>query len=216
MPTRIAGFVYTLSTGLVVNGATVTPRASDGSAGSTGTTNSAGFVAIAGLADKTWFGTVASSSQVFIPAVETWVQEDIHNQANVLSAHGFAQIRDRITASQMPAAYEYQEVTVTVETPTVSDNIIIRQFHQAVTIESVRATSIGGTTCSYDVEHGSTVSTATKLFSAAVAVATADTDGVETTSFNDATLAAGDYLRLEFTVVTGVTMFSATFKYKYT
>lgn len=211
MPTRIAGFVYTLSTGLIVNGATVTPRASDGTAGATGVTNTAGFVAITGLADKTWFGTVASSAQVFIPALETWVQDDIHNQANVLSAHDHSQIRG---LDARVSALRTDELTVTVESPTVSDNIIMRQFHEAVTILSCRATSIGGTTCSYDIEHGTLVTTATKLFSAAVAVATSDTDGVQTTSFNDATLAAGDYMRLEFTVVTGVTQFSVTVQYR--
>lgn len=102
MPTRIAGFVYTLSTGLAVSGATVTPRASDGSAGATGVTNSAGFVAIAGLEDKTWFGTVANAGQVFVPALETFVSDDIHNQASTLSAHGWSQIREKPSAFEAP------------------------------------------------------------------------------------------------------------------
>lgn len=103
MATRIAGFVYTLSTGLAVNGATVTPRASDGSVGTTGVTNANGFVAIAGLADKTWMGTVANSAQVFesVTIAEQILSDDLHGQSNTLSAHDFSQLRGKATSVQI-------------------------------------------------------------------------------------------------------------------
>lgn len=214
MPTRLAGFVYTLSTGLPVNGATVTPRASDGTAGTTGATNSTGFVAIAGLADKTWFGTVASSTQVFIPALETFVTDDIHNQSNVLSAHDVTQIRG--LDARVPALV-YHEFTITVENPTATENIVMRQFHEAVTITSLRCSVIGGTSVTIDPEHGSTITTATKLLPAADAIASASTSGEIINTFNDATLAAGDFLRLKTTAISGTpTQISITVQYRLT
>jgi hypothetical protein len=103
MATRIAGFVYTLSTGLAAGGITVTPRASDGSVGATDVTNANGFVAIAGLADKVWIGTVANSAQVFSPCTisEQFVSDDLHGQSNTLSAHDFSQLRGKVVATQV-------------------------------------------------------------------------------------------------------------------
>lgn len=100
MPTRIAGFVFD-SSGAPVNGATVTPRASDGSTGTTGVTNAAGYFAIAGLADKIWAATVATSTQRVAHAVETLQSDDIHNQSNTLSAHDFSQLRGKAVAGQI-------------------------------------------------------------------------------------------------------------------
>lgn len=103
MATRIAGFVYTLSTGLAAGGVTVTPRASDGSVGTTDVTNANGFIAIAGLADKIWVGTVASATQVFSPCTiaEQIVTDDLHGQSNTLSAHDFSQLRGKVVATQV-------------------------------------------------------------------------------------------------------------------
>lgn len=103
MATRIAGFVYALSTGLPVAGVTVTPRASDGSVGSTGTTNGGGYVSIAGLSDKIWTGTVANAAQVFSPVTmgESEIVDDLHGQRNTLNAHDFAQLRGKAVAGQI-------------------------------------------------------------------------------------------------------------------
>ena len=103
MPTRVAGFVLSQATGTTVSGATVTPRATDGSTGTTGVTDAAGFVAIAGLANKTWVGTVASAGQVFIPVAPTeqFVSDDLHNQSNTGAAHDFSQLRGKAVASQI-------------------------------------------------------------------------------------------------------------------
>ena len=121
--------------------------------------------------------------------------------------------------------YVYDELTLTVENPTASENIIMRQFTQAITITAIQATVIGGTSVTIDPEHGSTVTTATKLLSAAEVVASANTSGEHiggtgtamAATFNDATLAAGDYLRLETTAISGVpTQLSITIKYRLT
>lgn len=103
MATRIAGFVYSLSSGLPASGVTVTPRASDGSSGTTGTTNAGGFVSIAGLPDKTWTGTVANAAQVFVPATmgEGMLVDDLHGQRNTIGAHDFSQLRGKATVGQI-------------------------------------------------------------------------------------------------------------------
>ena len=121
--------------------------------------------------------------------------------------------------------YVYHEVTVTVENPTASENIVVRQFTQAVTIDVIQAVVIGGTSVTIDPEHGSTITTATKLLSAAEVVASASTTGEHiggtgtamAASFNDNTLAAGDFLRLETTAISGTpTQLSVTFRYRLT
>lgn len=121
--------------------------------------------------------------------------------------------------------YVYHEVTVTVENPTASENIVVRQFTQAVTIDAIQAVVIGGTSVTIDPEHGSTITTATKLLSAAEVVASSSTSGEHiggtgtamAASFNDATLAAGDFLRLKTTAISGTpTQLSVTFKYRLT
>lgn len=117
------------------------------------------------------------------------------------------------------------EITVTVENPTASENIIVRQFTRAITITAIQAVVIGGTSVTIDPEHGSTITTATKLLSAPEVVASASTTGEHiggtgtamAASFNDATLAAGDFLRLETTAISGTpTQLSVTFKYRLT
>ena len=121
--------------------------------------------------------------------------------------------------------YVYDEVTITVENPTASENIVVRQFTQAITITAIQAVVIGGTSVTIDPEHGSTITTATKLLSAAEEVATASTTGEHiggtgtamAATFNDATLAAGYFLRLETTAISGTpTLLSVTFKYRLT
>lgn len=103
MPDRIAGFVISQNTGLPVSGAVVTPRASDGTTGTTGVTNTAGFVQIVGLADKAWTGTVASAGQSFQVATERVATDQIHGQSNTLFAHDFNQLRGKLVVNQITA-----------------------------------------------------------------------------------------------------------------
>ena len=121
--------------------------------------------------------------------------------------------------------YVYHELTLTIENPSASDNVIMRQFTQAVTITAIQAAVLGGTSVTIDPEHGSTTTTATKLLSAAESVASASTTGEHiggtgtamAASFNDATLAAGDFLRLKTTAISGSpTQLSVTIKWRLT
>lgn len=145
MATRLAGFVYTQSTGAIVSGATVTPRASDGTSSSTDTTNSAGFVAFNGLADKTWFGTVASSSQVFVPATETWVNNFVHNESGRLSAHDFAQIRGKLIANQINSGSAAEGDVLTSDgagNATFEESPMSSVKHATATVTSATTTTI--------------------------------------------------------------------------
>ena len=121
--------------------------------------------------------------------------------------------------------YVFHELTLTIENPSASDNVIMRQFTQAVTITAIQAAVLGGTSVTIDPEHGSTTTTATKLLSAAESVASASTTGEHiggtgtamAASFNDATLAAGDFLRLKTTAISGSpTQLSVTIKWRLT
>lgn len=103
MATRIAGFVIVQSTGQMSGGVTVTPRASDGSVGATGVTDGNGFVAIGGLADKVWTGTVAAAGSVFVPVTtaEEWLSDDLHGQRGTLAAHDFSHLRGKLVSAQI-------------------------------------------------------------------------------------------------------------------
>jgi len=65
------------------------------------TTDSAGYFAAAGLADKTWTGTVSNASWRVQFPMERWIQDDIHNQLNTLNAHDFAHLRGKLIAGQV-------------------------------------------------------------------------------------------------------------------
>ena len=145
------------------------------------------------------------------------------SRVSIADAGGLITATEVEGALQELAAVHYDEVTITVENPTASENIPVRQFTQAVTITAIQAVVIGGTSVTIDPEHGSTITTATKLLSAAESVASASTTGEHiggtgtamAASFNDATLAAGDFLRLETTAISGTpTLLSVTFKYR--
>lgn len=166
MPTRIAGFVID-SSGNPVSGATVTPVASDGTTGTPANTDLNGFVAIAGLLDKTWTGKVATHG--FQHAVETFLSDDLHNQSNTLSAHDFAQLRGKAVANQMnsgsaasgdlltadgggnavfqvPAAkLKSQPGVLYIENPVAADEFVIAYCPNACTMKRVVLKTDAGT-----------------------------------------------------------------------
>jgi len=160
-------------------------------------------------------------------ATHTGDATDAHDASaiSIADAGGLITATEVEGALQELAAVHYAEVTITVENPTASENIPVRQFTQAITITAIQAVVIGGTSVTIDPEHGSTITTATKLLSAAEVVASSSTTGEHiggtgtamAASFNDATLAAGDFLRLETTAISGTpTLLSVTFKYRLT
>jgi hypothetical protein len=106
------------------------------------------------------------------------------------------------------------EVSITVEAPTASEDIVVRAFDRTLTMTEVVGVIIGGTSATINPVHGNDRSAAgTNLF-AAPQVISSFTTGDSLTTFADATLNAGDMLRLKTTAVSGsVTQLSVTFKF---
>lgn len=183
----------------------------------------------------------ASAISTAFPLIDANVQASLESFANDLGDHiddtagahaasavSVADAGGYFTAIEVEAALQEimadgHELTLTVENPTAAENIVMRQFTQAVTIAVIQVIVIGGTSVTIDFEHGSTITTATKLLSAPEVVASANTTGEHiggtgtamVATFNDVTLAAGDFLRLKTIAIVGVpTQLSVTLKFR--
>lgn len=119
-----------------------------------------------------------------------------------------------------------EPTTLTVETPTASENIIWRQFAKDIVVVALYAVSIGGTSVTIDPEFGPLVTSATKLLTAAEVIATANTAGEYIggtnlagvpmlATFANPYIAAGNILRLKTSAISGTpTQLSLTLQYR--
>jgi len=122
-------------------------------------------------------------------------------------------------ASSAPVmAQEMKTVTITVENPTATEDILVTFFFQAVTIREVQAGVVGTGTPSVTINpvHGTDRSAAgTALLNAATAI-TNTTTGQNLASWTDNTLAADEMLRLKTTAKSGTTVTELWVTFRYT
>jgi hypothetical protein len=121
-----------------------------------------------------------------------------------------AQIRTLLT---LPT---YEEVTITIPSPVAADDFTIRTFDAATTLFEVASVIVAGTNVVFNLYHGNDRSAAgTKALTADVTENNKTTGTVTTGAvWADATLNAGDHLRLKVVSVSGtVTEFSCTVRY---
>ena len=110
----------------------------------------------------------------------------------------------------------YEEVTITIPSPVAADDFTIRTFDAATTLFEVASVIVGGTNVVFNLYHGNDRSAAgTKALTADVTENNKTTGTVTTGAvWADATLNAGDHLRLKVVSVSGtVTEFSCTVRY---
>jgi len=129
---------------------------------------------------------------------------------------GHTYLRSAGASSPPTMAQEMKTVTIVVENPTATEDILVSFFFQAVTIREVQAGVVGTGSPSVTINpvHGTDRSAAgTALLNAATAI-TNTTTGQNLTSFTDNTLAADEMLRLKTTAKSGtVTELWVTFRY---
>lgn len=104
----------------------------------------------------------------------------------------------------------------TVASTTASENITLKRFDQAVTIQKVSCVNQGGSSPSvtYNLPHGTDRTSGTDLFSSNQAM-TNTTTGTQYYTFSDATLAANEVMWLITSASSGATgWFSCTTYYK--
>ena len=110
----------------------------------------------------------------------------------------------------------YREVTITIPSPATNDDFTIRIFDEAVTLFEVASVIVAGTSVVFNLYHGNDRSAAgTKALTNDVTENNKTTGTVTTGAvWADATVNAGDSLRMKLGTVTGtVTEFSATIRY---
>lgn len=113
----------------------------------------------------------------------------------------------------------YREVTITIPSPATNDDFTIRIFDEAVTLFEVASVIVAGTSVVFNLYHGNDRSAAgTKALTSDVTENNKTTGTVTTGAvWADATVNAGDSLRMKLGTVTGtVTEFSATIRYSLT
>ncbi len=135
----------------------------------------------------------------------------------LLTAGDGVAIADAGANGNVTVSIKDYEVTITVESPSASEDIAVRIFDYAVTVQEVHGVIVGGTSVNINPVHGTDRSAAgTALFASAQTVNSL-TAGNSFTSFADATIDAGGILRLKTTAVVGsVTELSVTFRYRKT
>lgn len=105
--------------------------------------------------------------------------------------------------------------TITIESPTASEDITLFFTDDAITITQLNAVSVGTTpSVTYTIRHGSDRSATGNEVVTGGSTTTSTTTGDEVTSFNDATIPAGSWVWLETTAQSGtVTNTNITIEY---
>lgn len=104
-----------------------------------------------------------------------------------------------------------REKSVTIESPTATEKIILFFTTAALTVSQIRSVIIGGTNVTFSIRHGTDVSAAgTEVVTSGIQV-TNTTTGLSTTSFNNASIAADRFVWITTSAVTGtVTQLAVT------
>lgn len=126
---------------------------------------------------------------------------------------GTLQFREGFATQVLSATSSF---SFTVASTTASENITLKRFDQAVTIQKVSCVNQGGSSPSvtYNLPHGTDRTSGTNLLSANEAV-TNTTTGTQIYAFNDASLAAGEVIWLITSASSGANgWFGCTVYYK--
>lgn len=104
-----------------------------------------------------------------------------------------------------------REKSVTIETPTATEKIIMFFTTAALTVSQIRSVIIGGTNVTFSIRYGTDVSAAgTEVVTSGIQV-TNTTTGLSTTSFNSASIPADRFVWITTSAVTGsVTQLAVT------
>jgi hypothetical protein len=105
--------------------------------------------------------------------------------------------------------------SITIEDPAANENIKMFYTNVAITVTQLTAVIVGGTSVSYDIQHGTSRATATGTGVVGTDVLVNNTTvGIKTTSFTDATIPLDSHIWLTTSALDGgVTEFSVTLEY---
>jgi hypothetical protein len=116
---------------------------------------------------------------------------------------------------KLTKATNFKSKSITIESPTASEDITLFFTDDAITVTQLNAVSVGSSpSVTYTIRHGTDRSAAGNEVVTGGSTTTSTTTGNEVTSFNDATIPAGSWVWLETTATSGtVTNTNVTIEY---